>query len=119
MNRRERLLNRFRAGAAHMSADERRALRRALEQAQRLRFGSARMVDCVAAIGAARGRAVARRESDRRTDTARRRTVGARVPLAFYERVVACAGREKISLYRFTLNALERECARVEALAQL
>jgi len=77
------------------------------------------MVDCVAAIGAARGRAVARQESDRRTDPARRRTVGARVPLEFYERVAACARREKSSLYRFTLNALERECQRVEELAEI
>ena len=56
------------------------------------------------------GRAESKRESDRTTDARRRRTVGARVPVDFYERVARCAGARGVSLYRFVVDALEREC---------
>lgn len=56
------------------------------------------------------GRVESKRESDRRTDARRRRTVGARVPVALYERVSACAQERGVSLYRFVVDALERAC---------
>lgn len=69
-------LARFEDGVKAMSAHEREALRRAMQAAQE----DPAMLSRITAIAAARGEAVRKRASDRRTDAARRTLVGARVP---------------------------------------
>lgn len=114
MTRQERKIVRFREGSEAMNADERKAVEVALTAALMLRQDSAKMVKLITDIPAARGRAVARRESDRRTDANRRILVGARVPRELYERVRKCAGFLGVSLYRFVVVALETKCRSVE-----
>ena len=80
-----------------MSAHEREALRRAMQAAQE----DPAMLSRITAIAAARGEAVRKRASDRRTDAARRTLVGARVP-----REAAMA--QGISLYAWVCKALEQ-----------
>ena len=67
-------LARFEDGVKAMSAHEREALRRAMQAAQE----DPAMLSRITAIAAARGEAVRKRSSDRRTDAARRTLVGSR-----------------------------------------
>ena len=60
-------------------------------------------------------RTARKKESDKCTDAKRRRLIGARMPRIDAERCRACAALMGISQYRFTVNALERECRMVEA----
>lgn len=62
----------------------------------------------------ARARTEARRTSDRKTDADRRRTVGARLPVALADHYKALAKRSGRSLYEFTCDALAREASRTE-----
>ncbi|MFR8331746.1 MAG: hypothetical protein ACLU9S_04775 [Oscillospiraceae bacterium] len=78
-------LARFEDGVKAMSAHEREALRRAMQAAQE----DPAMLSRITAIAAARGEAVRKRASDRRTDAARRTLVGARVP---QEAAARCRG---------------------------
>ena len=59
--------------------------------------------------GAAEGRV---RESNRKTEKSRRVTVGARVRRCDAERYRHAAAMSGRSVYRFVVDALERECAR-------
>ena len=115
MDREQRRVLRFTEGAREMSAEERQAMRAALNGAMTLasRADQRRMLKLVENIGAARGRAVQRRASDRRCRGSRR-LVGARVPTVDAERCKACAALLGVSEYRFVVEALNRECARVE-----
>lgn len=110
-------LERFKRGITAMGADERAALHKALEAAVHLQspVERAELVGLITDIGAAKGRAMARRESDRRTDRQRRRLVGARVPKLEAERCRRCAELEGVSLYRFMVEAIEAACVRAEA----
>lgn len=96
-------------GFSRFSAEEREVLRRAMEQiaAQGLdRDGQYAMVlDLILA----RRRAGQRYDSDSRTDRARRILVGARVPRRTAEKYRKCAAAHGLSLYRFAVEALERE----------
>lgn len=116
MDRNERKLGRFRVGVDHMSASERAAMEAALKAATALesRQDRRRMVSVISDIGAARGRAEQKRESDARTDARRRKLIGARLPRAQAERCKRCADAQGLSLYRFVCNALERECNQME-----
>ena len=64
-------------------------------------------------LAAARRRASARADSDARTDYARRVLVGARVPRRTAEKYRKCAAAHGLSLYRFAVEALEREYERL------
>ena len=99
-----------------MNADERAALHNALAAAVALENPIERsdMVDYITDIGAAKGRTLARRESDARTDFKRRSLVGARVARDQVERCQRCAQLEGKSLYRFVIEALEASCLEVE-----
>ncbi len=108
----ERKMERFRAGTEKMGAAERAALKAAMEAASAItmRWDRERMSDAVTEIGAAAGRDVRKAASDKRTDNARRKLVGARLPLADVERCRSCANAQGVSLYRFVAEALERAC---------
>ena len=106
MNNEERRRIRIQHGTKHMSADERRAMQRAVRTANRLERGGKRMVRMLGDIAAARGRAERRRESDRRTDAKRRYTISAHVSLALYERVKDCAEERGGSMYKFVVDAV-------------
>ena len=102
----ERRIKAYKLGWNDMSADEKRALTRALNGA----------VDPSLVIGIvlARSRTLRRQGSDRVCDPERRVLVGARVPRAFHSRCKTCAETSKKSLYRFVFDALMRECDEVE-----
>lgn len=109
---------RFRLGVREMGADERAAMKAALEGARSLKPQEVeRMFELIVAIAAARGRGAQRRTSDRRTDARRRTLVGARLPREQAERCRAAADKLGVSLYRFALEALEAGCQRAEGLA--
>ncbi len=112
----ERKMERFRAGTEKMGAAERAALKAAMDAASAIsmRWDRERMFDAVTEIGAAAGRDVRKAASDKRTDNARRKLVGARLPLAAVERCRSCANARGVSLYRFVSEALERACEAVE-----
>ena len=113
---RERKLKRAVLSVGRMSADEKRALLAALECLKEMEGPVRKMEECLADIGLAMQRTIRRRESDARTDGARRKLVGARVPLAQAERCARCAGYLDVSMYRFVVDALENACVRVERL---
>lgn len=113
---RERKLNRAVLSVGRMSADEKRALLAALECLREMQGPVRKMEECLADIGLAMQRTIRRRESDARTDGARRKLVGARVPLVQAERCARCAGYLDVSMYRFVVDALENACVRVERL---
>jgi len=103
---RERYLKAYKLGWDDMSADEKRAVERALRVA----------VDPSSIVGIvlARSRTLRRQDSDRVCDPERRILVGARVPRTFHARCKTCAEASKKSLYRFVFDALMRECSEVE-----
>lgn len=101
-------LARFEDGVKAMSAHEREALRRAMQAAQE----DPAMLSCITAIAAARGEAVRKRASDRRTDAARRTLVGARVPREAAARCREAAMAQGISLYAWVCKALEQAAGR-------
>lgn len=109
-------IERFKRGIAAMSADEREALHNALAAAIALKNPAERsdLVDYITDIGAAKGRTLARRESDGRTDFRRRSLVGARITRSQVERCQQCAQAEGKSLYQFVVDALEAACVRIE-----
>lgn len=113
---RERKLKRAMLSVGRMSADEKRALLAALECLREMRGPVRKMEECLADIGIAMQRTIRRRESDAVTDKARRKTVGARLPLAEAERCARCAAFLEVSMYRFVVDALENACERVERL---
>lgn len=117
MDREQRRVLRFTAGAREMSAEERQAMRAALNGALTLgsRADQRRMLKLVENIGAARGRAVQRRASDRRCRGSRQ-LVGARVPAAQAERYRAQAKARGMSLYAWVCAALEAATAGREGL---
>ena len=116
MDRKTRKLARIEAGKRHMSADERAAVDRALVQIKRMNRGSVRMLEILGDLLAARGRAARRAASDRVTDKRRRITISSRVNRDVYERILSCKGER--SLYRFILDAVLAECARVEGITE-
>ena len=91
-------LARFEDGVKAMSAHEREALRRAMQAAQE----DPAMLSRITAIAAARGEAVRKRASDRRT------LVGARVPREAAARCREAAMAQGISLYAWVCKALEQ-----------
>lgn len=111
---RERKLKRAVLSVGCMSADEKRAMVAALECLRDLKGPVRRMEECLADIGLAMQRTHRRRESDARTDAARRVSVGARVRFEDAERYKRCAGFLGVSMYRFVVDALEMACERVE-----
>jgi len=96
----------YKLGWEDMSADEKRALRHALNVAHD--------PESVIGIVLARARTLRRQESDRVRDPERRILVGARVPRDFHDRCMTCAYASQKSLYRFVYDALVRECGEVE-----
>lgn len=116
---RERKLNRAILSVGRMSADEKRALIAALECLKELRGPVRKMEECLCDIGIAMQRTQRRRESDARTDKARRVTVGARVRAEDAQRYRECAEYLGLSMYRFVVNALDAECVRTERLMEL
>ena len=79
-------MDRFEQGVRAMSPQERDAMKAALKAIDALPPNCREMMlDRVTEIAAARGRAQARRTSDRITDLRRRTLVGARVPRALKE----------------------------------
>lgn len=104
-------MDRFEQGVRAMSPQERDAMKAALKAIDALPPNCREMMlDRVTEIAAARGRAQARRTSDRITDLRRRTLVGARVPRALKEQCMALAQARGVSLYRFVLDALEQAC---------
>ena len=105
----EKRLKAYKLGWDDLSADEKRAVERALRVA----------VDPSSIVGIvlARSRTLRRQSSDRVTDKNRRILVGARVPREFASRCRVCAKQTEKSLYRFVFDALTRECEKVEKTA--
>lgn len=101
----------------YMSADEKRAMVAALECLRDLKGPVRKMEECLADIGIAMQRTSRRRESDARTDGARRKLVGARLPLEDAERCRKCAELEGVSLYRFVVRAMQVACETAETAA--
>lgn len=111
-----RVRPRAQRGIKRMCADEQRAFVAALDAACGLKTVRDRemVLAHLERIAAARGRVDQRRESDARTDTARRVTVGARMRREDAERCAECAARDGMSLYRFVWRALMDACERSE-----
>lgn len=103
-----------------LPADQRRAAARALLRLEgRGPVSRARALEVLGDLIRAQARTNARRVSDARTDSARRTLIGARVPRADAERYRAAAADEGVSLYAWTVAALnahaDRLCNRNEA----
>lgn len=96
---------------------ERRALSNALDSAANITNPAERqaLLHAITGIVAARRREQLQRESNRRTERARRHLIGAHVPLALYERCTQAAEDEGVSMYRWVMSALECACDRAEA----
>ena len=103
---RECRLKAYKLGWNDLSADEKAAVKRALN--------AAADPSSIVGIVLARARTLRRKESDRVSDAGRRVLVGARVPRAFHARCKKCADAAGKSLYRFVFDALMRECEKVE-----
>lgn len=89
-----------------LPAAEKRAALHALRSLQ----GSpsrARALEAVGSVIKAAARGHAKRPQDRASDHATRLLIGARVPREAAQRYKAAADREGVSLYRWTVNALE------------
>ena len=95
---------------------EQKALQTALDQAASITNQAQQqsVLQAITAVVAVRRREQMQKESNRRTERARRHLIGAPVPLELYERCVEAAEGEAISLYRFVVNALEAACLRHE-----
>ena len=108
MTREERRTARFQEGARAMTADEREAMRAALDAAMELRdpLERWRILDAIEGVGSAKGRSGQRRRSDAATDRKRRQLVGARIPSDMAERCRDCTDRTGVSLYRWVYDAL-------------
>ena len=108
MTREERRTARFQEGARAMTADEREAMRAALDAAMELKDPLERwnILDAIEGVGAAAGRSEQRRRSDAATDRKRRQLVGARMPIEIADRCRDCAARTGVSLYRWVYDAL-------------
>ena len=111
MDRNQRKLARFEAGAQAMGAYGRAALRRAMQAVKE----DKQLLNLVTDIAAAVGRSMQRRKSDAQTDARRRKLVGARLPIAQAARCKGCADLLGVSLYRFASDALNRACRLTEA----
>lgn len=105
-------LERFKAATMDLSADERKALRTAMEYAVDLHDNY--MLGYITDIAVARGRAIKRKQSDKRTDSERRTLIGARIRNEYYARCKDAAEEQGVSLYRFIVDALEVACLAVE-----
>ena len=73
-----------------------------------------RMAEALDNFALAAMRADLKRASDRRTDAQRRKLVGARMPREMAQRCKACADALGVSLYRFSMDALEEACRKAE-----
>lgn len=91
---------------------EQKALRAALDKAASISNQAEQqgVLQAITAVVAVRRREQMQRESNRKTERARRHLIGAHVPLELYERCAEAAEEEGISLYRFVVNALEAAC---------
>lgn len=96
---------------------ERRAITNALDTAANITNPAERqaLLQAITGVVAARRREQLQRESNRRTERARRHLIGAHVPLALYQRCTQAAEDERVSLYRWVTSALEVACDRAEA----
>ena len=107
---RERKLKRAERSIPYLSADEEIAMVAALKCLGRLKGPVCEMEERLADISLAIQRTRKRRESDAKTDGARRKLVGARLRIEDAERCARCAGFLGVSLYRFVVDALETAC---------
>jgi len=114
---RNRKLSRAVLSVGCMSADEKRAMVAALKALRGMKGNVRHMEECLADIGIAMQRTQMRRESDARTDGARRKLVGVRLPLDEAARCKKCAELEGVSLYRFVVRALGAACENAEKAA--
>lgn len=90
-----------------LPADQRRAAARALLRLSgRGPVSRARALEVLGDLVKAQARTNARRVSDARTDSTRRTLIGARVPRADADRYRAAAAEEGVSLYAWTVAAL-------------
>ena len=103
---------RIKEGFRLFSAEERAAIEDALDA------GNPSVEDLVLRLCLARRRADQRWRSDMTTDRARRLLVGARVPRRTAEKYRKCAAAHGLSLYRFAVEALEREYERLRSQGQ-
>ena len=101
-----------------LPADQRRAAARALLRLEgRGPVSRARALEVLGDLIRAQARTNARRVSDARTDSARRTLVGARVPRADADRYRAAAAAEGVSLYAWTVAALNAHADRMSDVA--
>lgn len=114
---RERKMKRAERSIPYLSADEEIAMVAALKCLGRLKGPVCEMEERLADISLAIQRTRKRRESDARTDLARRKLVGARLLIADAERCRKCAELEGVSLYRFVVRALQVACEAAETAA--
>lgn len=97
-----------------LPADQRRAAARALLRLSgRGPVSRARALEVLGDLVKAQARTNARRISDARTDSTRRTLVGARVPRADADRYRAAATAEGVSLYAWTVAALNAHADRL------
>lgn len=97
-----------------LPADQRRAAARALLRLEgRGPVSRARALEVLGDLIRAQARTNARRVSNARTDSARRTLVGARIPRADADRYRAAAAAESVSLYAWTVAALNAHADRM------
>lgn len=96
---------------------ERQAITRAVERAACITNPAERqaITQAITGIIAARRREQMQAASNRHTERARRRLIGAHVPISLYNRCVRAAAADGNSLYRFTVNALLDACDAADA----
>lgn len=99
---------RIKEGFKLFSAEERAAISDALDT------DNPSVVDLVVRLCLARRRAEQRWRSDMISDKGRRLLVGARLPRKTAEKYRECAAAHGLSMYRFAVDALEREYDRLK-----
>ena len=110
----EQQLARYRAGAATLTAAEKRAVADALRTATRDNGRRSELIDAIVEIVAARGRDAQKRASDTVTDARRRVLVGARVPRELAAGCKARADGQGVSLYKWVVDIIQKACENEE-----
>ena len=103
-----RRMKNYEDGFQAMTEGEKAAMREAVREAWRSNRDD--IMEKIVEIGVQRNKAERNREAKKRYDRKNRRTVGATVPIALYDRVKRTARDRGVSVYRFLVDLLEKNC---------
>lgn len=103
-----RRMKNYEDGFQAMTEGEKAAMREAVREAWRSNRDD--IMEKIVEIGVQRHRAEQNRKSRNRYEKKNRKTVGARVTVALYDRVKRTAKERGVSVYRFLVDLLEKNC---------